>query len=99
MSAATCPVGPVVGDITADGRPEIAFVAESGLLYAYGGNGRRLWARCAGNDVDLPPNDGSVTYGQECPVLHASPTIADVTGDARQEVLAGASSGFTSSTA
>jgi hypothetical protein len=80
---------PAVGDITADGRPEVAFVAEDGLLYAYSGIGQRLWARCAGNDVTLPPNDGSLTYGQECPVLHASPTIADVTGDGRQEVLVG----------
>ena len=80
---------PAVGDITGDGRPEVAFVAEGGLLHAYTGTGKRLWARCAGNDVDLASNDGSVTYGQECPVLHASPTIADVTGDGRQEVLVG----------
>jgi len=80
---------PAVGDLTGDGRPEVAFVAEDGLLYVYGGDGRRLWARCAGNDVDLPPNDGSLTYGRECPLLHASPSIADVVGDAGQEVLVG----------
>ncbi|MGY1640173.1 FG-GAP repeat domain-containing protein [Geodermatophilus sp. SYSU D00703] len=80
---------PAVGDLTGDGRPEVAFVAEDGLLYAYRGDGRRMWARCAGNDVDLPPNDGTVTYTQECPLLHASPSIADVDGDGEQEVLVG----------
>lgn len=80
---------PAVGDVTGDGRPEVAFVAEDGLLYVYGGNGGLLWKRCAGNDVSLPPNDGTVTYGSECPVLHASPAIADVYGDGRQEVVMG----------
>ena len=80
---------PAVGDVTGDGRPEVAFVAEDGLLYVYSASGQRLWTRCGGNDVTLPPNDGSVTYGAECPVLHASPTIADVHGDGRQEVLLG----------
>lgn len=80
---------PAVGDITGDGRPEVAFVAEDGYLYAYAGNGTRLWSRCAGNDPALRPNDGTVTYGQECPILRASPTIGDVIGDARQEVVVG----------
>ncbi|MCW2621011.1 MAG: repeat-containing protein [Frankiales bacterium] len=80
---------PAIGDITGDGRPEVVFVAEDGLAYAYTGNGYRLWARCAGNDPNLPPNDGSVTYGTECPMLHASAAIADVTGDATQEVVLG----------
>lgn len=80
---------PAVGDVTGDGRPEVAFVAEDGLLYVYGGDGRLLWKRCAGNDVDLPPNDGTLTYGSECPFLHASPSIADVYGDGRQEVVVG----------
>lgn len=80
---------PAVGDVDGDGRPEVAFVAEDGLLYAYSAAGQRLWARCAGNDPGLPPNDGTVTYGEECPMLHASPSIADVTGNGRQEVLVG----------
>lgn len=80
---------PAIGDLTGDGRPEVAFVAEDGLLYVYGRDGRRLWARCAGNDVALRANDGSGMPGRACPVLHASPSIADVTGDRRQEVLVG----------
>ena len=80
---------PAVGDVTGDGRPEVAFVAEDGMLYVFGSDGRQLWRRCAGNDVTLPPNDGTVTYGSECPVLHASPSIADVYGDGRQEVVVG----------
>lgn len=80
---------PAVGDVDGDGKPEVAFVAEDGFLYVYRANGTLLWRRCGGNDSTLPPNDGTVTYGSECPVLHASPTIADVIGDGRQEVLLG----------
>lgn len=81
---------PAVGDITGDGRPEVAFVAEDGMLYAYTGNGARLWSRCAGNNPDLGPNPGgSFAYGTACPVLHASPTIADVMGTGRQQVIVG----------
>jgi hypothetical protein len=79
---------PAVGDINGDGRPDVAFVAEDGLLYAYSGSGQRLWTRCAGNNPYAPPNNGVAT-SSTCPGLHASPTIADIDNDGRQNVLVG----------
>lgn len=79
---------PAVGDVDGDGSPDVAFVAEDGLLYVYRGNGQLLWSRCAGNNPYAPPNNG-VANGANCPGLHASATIADVDNDGRQNVLIG----------
>jgi hypothetical protein len=79
---------PAIGDINGDGRPDVAFVAEDGMLYAYSGSGQRLWARCAGNNPYAAPNPG-VADGTNCPGLHASPSIADVDNDGQQNVVIG----------
>ena len=79
---------PAIGDINGDGRPDVAFVAEDGYLYAYSHAGQRLFARCAGNNPYAPPNTGVATY-DTCPGLHASPTIADIDNDGRQNVIIG----------
>lgn len=79
---------PAIGDIDGDGRSDVAFVAEDGLLYAYSGSGQRLWTRCAGNNPYAPPNTGVAT-ATTCPGLHASPTIADIDNDGRQNVVIG----------
>lgn len=79
---------PAIGDINGDGRPDVAFVAEDGLLYAYSGSGQLLWTHCAGNNPYAPPNTGAAT-ASTCPGLHASPTIADIDSDGRQNVLIG----------
>ncbi len=79
---------PAIGDINADGRPDVAFVAEDGYLYAYTGSGQRIWAHCAGNNPYAPPNTG-VSTPSTCPGLHASASIADIDNDGRQNVIIG----------
>ena len=79
---------PAIGDINGDGRPDVAFTAEDGYLYAYSGSGQKLWGRCAGNNPYAPPNTGVATSAT-CPGMHASPTIADVDNDGRQNVVIG----------
>lgn len=69
---------PAVGDVTGDGRPEVAVSTIEGgagrvwLLDA--GTGRPLWDRDDGGD------DG-------CCVFLGSPVLADVTGDGRPDVV------------
>lgn len=75
---------PAVGDLDGDGRNDVAVVAEDGFLYAVRGNATLMWKRCTGNNVDAAPNPGGA-----CPQLHNSAAIADVMGDARQEVVVG----------
>jgi|GEM_PF-5553884 hypothetical protein len=79
---------PAVGDLDGDGRPDVAFVAEDGFLYAFRSNGSLLFKRCSGNDTSLPPNTGASGPGV-CPVLHVSPTIADVFNTGHPAVLSG----------
>ena len=70
---------PAVGDVDGDGRPEVAIAAEDGKVYLIGAGGQVRWARCISNDVTTCVNKP----------LHSSPTIGDVTGDSRQEVVIG----------
>ena len=79
---------PAVGDINGDGRPDVAFVADDGYLYAYTGSGQRIWGHCAGNNPYAPPNNGTPVAGS-CATVHASATIADINNDGRQEVVIG----------
>ncbi|MCU1449065.1 MAG: repeat-containing protein [Acidimicrobiales bacterium] len=70
---------PAVGDIDGDGRPDVAIVAEDGKLYAFRGNGSLIFSRCIAND-----------QVNGCPLpLHASPSIADIDNNGRNEVLVG----------
>ncbi len=70
---------PAVGDLDLDGRPEVAVVAEDGFLYVINGNGQVRWKRCISNDLTNCADKR----------LHASPSIGDVSGDGRQEVVVG----------
>ena len=70
---------PAVGDLTGDGRAEIAVVADDGKLYVLHGNGRVRYTQCLSNTLVSCANKR----------LHASPSIADVDGDGRQEVVVG----------
>jgi hypothetical protein len=70
---------PAVGDLTGDGRAEVAIVAEDGKLYVLHGNGTVRYAKCIANSPTACANKR----------LHASPSIADVDGDGRQEVVVG----------
>lgn len=70
---------PMVGDVTGDGRPEIALSDYSGVTYLLTATGAQMWA----NDGTIPvraPNGSGAHF--------AAPVLADVTGDGRPEVVA-----------
>ena len=70
---------PAVGDVTGDGKPDVATVAEDGKLYVHRGDGSLVYSRCIANDVV-----------NGCPIaLHASASIADVDNDGHQDVVVG----------
>lgn len=68
--------GPAVGDLDGDGRYDVSIASEGGYVYAFRGNGSRLWRACAAVDGRC----GSIA-------THGSTVIADVDDDGRQEVL------------
>jgi len=70
---------PAVGDMTGDGRPEVAIVASDGALYIIGRDGKWLVRQCIGNSIAKCGSN-----------LHTSVSMADVDGDGRQEAIVGA---------
>jgi hypothetical protein len=70
---------PAVGALGADGSLSVAIVSTDGYLHVYDRGGREQWKRC----IAACGNTGSV---------NSSPTIADVDGDGRQEVVVAANS-------
>jgi hypothetical protein len=69
---------PALGDVNGDGKLEIVFVADDGRLYVLDRAGHTLWSRCTANDMVSCPR-----------VLHSTPSIADVNGDGKQEIVVG----------
>ena len=69
---------PAIGDVTGDGKPEITVMDEKNLVYLWDGQGHTKpgWPVC---------NSNSRTCNG---VAHASPVIADVTGDGVADVVA-----------
>ena len=64
------PASPSVGDLTGDGRPEVAVATEAGYLAVLKGDGSILWARKQGNQLNSAPvifaaanGDGRIVCG------------------------------------
>jgi hypothetical protein len=68
---------PVLADLTGDGVPEVISGSRDHKLYAWRGNGSRLWV------VD-PAQSGEVSTE-----IQGSAMVGDVTGDGRTEVVIG----------
>jgi FG-GAP-like repeat/FG-GAP repeat len=73
---------PALGDVTGDGVPEVAITSWDGVLRVFRGNGQLLWQRA------LPA--GSHPGGP----IEASPIVADMNGDGRNDIGVGNNWGF-----
>jgi len=69
---------PAIGDINADGRPDVVVGADDGKLYAFGSNGQLL----PGWPAAVYDNFGNVS-----PVYHASPVLANFDDDSASEIF------------
>lgn len=73
---------PAVGDLTGDGRPEVAALTEGGWVVVHAADGTRLWRTC-----------NTTAGGANCPdsyPTHGAVSIADVDNDGQQEVVGAA---------
>jgi hypothetical protein len=73
---------PVLADLTNDGIPEVISGSRDHNVYAWRGNGQRLW-------VKNPAQGGDVSTG-----IQASAMVGDVTGDGTPEVVIGSGWGM-----
>ncbi len=74
---------PAVGDLDADGRPEVIVPLADGRLYALRADGTPWWGVSLGEERD--------SFGSQ--VLNSSPRLADLDGDGRPEIVVGSSDG------
>lgn len=78
---------PAIGDINADGKPEIAFGAWDQCIYLLDANGRPLWGNLPGI-LGETYCGGHGFYNED--TIWSSPALADITGDGRLEIIVGA---------
>lgn len=78
---------PAIGDVNADGHPEIAFGAWDQCIYLLDASGNPLWGNLPGI---LPQTycGGHGFYNEDH--VWSSPALADITGDGRLEIIIGA---------
>jgi hypothetical protein len=72
---------PALGDIDNDGELEVVIGSEDTFVYAWNGDGTRLW-RAQTDDNDGHPAIGPGAFA-------AGPVIADLQGDGRQDIAIG----------
>jgi hypothetical protein len=76
---------PAVGDINGDRRPDVVAAGLDGRVYAWTSRGRRLRGFPVRIDTHRPPRNGRLDDA-----IYASPSLADLNGDRRLDIVVGA---------
>ncbi len=90
--AYSTPAGPIngsvaVGDLDGDGRPEVVAGSDNGWVFAWHGDGSMVagWPQFTGWNADYPYKCAT----NACTGVVAAPTVADLDGDGKAEVIVG----------
>lgn len=88
-STPTAPINgtPAIGDIDGNGSNEVVVGSDNGWVFAFNGAGQIMpgWPQFTGYNADYPNRCAT----DACTGVMGSPTLADLDGDGRLEVIAG----------
>lgn len=89
---------PTLADLNGDSKPEIIVGGIDGVVYAVQQTGQTLWTYNVSTVLNAAAQQAGLTASSKPIAIRTAPTVADITGDGRPEVVVGAGDVFETKT-